>query len=96
MTVTGSASGNIPAIRAKKKGFFRTLWGQKQLMLMSVPMLLYVLLFSHQLLQLRTVGGMDRDLFFDLFQPGLQLRDVIIDSLIFPLFLKGEFQLWLG
>lgn len=31
----------------KKKGFFRTLWGQKQLMLMSVPMLLYVLLFNY-------------------------------------------------
>lgn len=47
MTVTGSVSGNIPAIRAKKKGFFRTLWDQKQLMLMSVPMLLYVLLFNY-------------------------------------------------
>ncbi len=32
---------------AKKKGFFKTLWGQKQLMLMSVPMLLYVLLFNY-------------------------------------------------
>ncbi len=31
----------------KKKGFFKTLWGQKQLMLMSVPMLLYVLLFNY-------------------------------------------------
>ena len=32
---------------AKKKGFFKTLWGQKQLMLMSVPMMLYVLLFNY-------------------------------------------------
>ena len=31
----------------KKKGFFKTLWGQKQLMLMSVPMMLYVLLFNY-------------------------------------------------
>lgn len=31
----------------KKKGFWKTLWGQKQLMLMSVPMLLYVLLFNY-------------------------------------------------
>ena len=31
----------------KKKGFFRTLLGQWQLMLMSVPMLLYVLLFNY-------------------------------------------------
>ena len=33
--------------REKKKGFFRTLCGQWQLMLMSVPMLLYVLLFNY-------------------------------------------------
>ena len=31
----------------KKKGFFRTLKGQYQLMIMSVPMLLYVLLFNY-------------------------------------------------
>ncbi len=31
----------------KKKGFFRTLGGQYQLMIMSVPMLLYVLLFNY-------------------------------------------------
>ena len=31
----------------KKRGFFKTLWGQKQLMLMSIPMLLYVLLFNY-------------------------------------------------
>lgn len=32
---------------ARRKGFFRTLVGQWQLMLMSVPMLLYVLLFNY-------------------------------------------------
>ena len=31
----------------KKKGFFRTLGSQYQLMIMSVPMLLYVLLFNY-------------------------------------------------
>ena len=31
----------------REKGFFSTLWGQKQLMLMSVPILLYVLLFNY-------------------------------------------------
>lgn len=31
----------------KKKGFFKTLGGQYQLMIMSVPMLLYVLLFNY-------------------------------------------------
>ncbi len=31
----------------KKKGFFRTLGGQYQLMIMSIPMLLYVLLFNY-------------------------------------------------
>ena len=31
----------------KKKGFFRTLGRQYQLMIMSVPMLLYVLLFNY-------------------------------------------------
>jgi len=35
------------ALKPRKKGFFKTLWGQKQLMLMSVPMLLYVLLFNY-------------------------------------------------
>ena len=47
LTVTGSTARNAPAIKVKKKGFFRTLWGQKQLMLMSVPMLLYVFLFNY-------------------------------------------------
>ena len=35
------------SIQPKKKGFFRTLGAQWQLMLMSVPMLLYVLLFNY-------------------------------------------------
>lgn len=34
-------------IKPKKKGFFRTLGKQWQLMIMSVPMLLYVLLFNY-------------------------------------------------
>ena len=34
-------------IKPKKTGFFRTLGGQWQLMIMSVPMLLYVLLFNY-------------------------------------------------
>ena len=45
--MTGSTARNVPAIKVKKKGFFRTLWGQKQLMLMSVPMMLYVFLFNY-------------------------------------------------
>lgn len=36
-----------PVVTKKKKGFFKTLWGQKQLMIMSVPMMLYVLLFNY-------------------------------------------------
>ena len=47
LTVTGFASKNAPAIKGRKKGFFRTLWGQKWLMVMSVPMMLYVLLFNY-------------------------------------------------
>ena len=43
----GAAPKMAPVMPKKKKGFFRTLWGQKQLMLMSVPMLLYVLLFNY-------------------------------------------------
>ena len=34
-------------IKVSKKGFFRTLFSQWQLMVMSVPMLLYVLLFNY-------------------------------------------------
>ncbi len=36
----------VPALK-KKKGFFRTLFGQWQLMIMSVPMMLYVFLFNY-------------------------------------------------
>ena len=36
-----------PNLMKKKKGFFRTLGGQWQLMIMSVPMLLYVFLFNY-------------------------------------------------
>lgn len=39
-------AGALP-ITVNKKGFFRTLGGQWQMMLMSVPMLLYVLLFNY-------------------------------------------------
>ena len=42
MSVTG-----VQAARPKSKGFFHTLWKQKQLMIMSVPMLLYVFLFNY-------------------------------------------------
>ncbi len=46
--MTRAGKKNTPAMpMRKKKGFFKTLWGQKQLMLMSVPMLLYVLLFNY-------------------------------------------------
>ncbi len=43
----GTAPKKAPTLPARKKGFFRTLWGQKQLMLMSVPMMLYVFLFNY-------------------------------------------------
>ena len=47
--MTKAALKKTPAVPAKKKkkGFFKTLMGQKQLMLMSVPMLLYVFLFNY-------------------------------------------------
>ncbi len=38
---------NTALMPKKKKGFFRTLFGQWQLMLMSVPMFLYVFLFNY-------------------------------------------------
>ena len=38
---------NKGVVPVKKKGFFRTLLGQWQLMVMSVPMLLYVFLFNY-------------------------------------------------
>ena len=44
MTVNTSAGMALPR---KKKGFFRTLGKQYQLMIMSVPMMLYVLLFNY-------------------------------------------------
>ena len=46
--MTSIARNTAKAPRSvRKKGFFRTLCGQWQLMLMSVPMLLYVLLFNY-------------------------------------------------
>ena len=42
-----TAKADSLAVPNKKKGFFRTLGGQYQLMIMSVPMLLYVLLFNY-------------------------------------------------
>ncbi|MBQ6526997.1 MAG: sugar ABC transporter permease [Clostridia bacterium] len=45
MSIVRNAQGK--EIRAKNKGFFRTLFSQWQLMVMSVPMLLYVLLFNY-------------------------------------------------
>lgn len=44
--MTGTTK-NLSAAPKKKKGFFRTLGGQWQLAIMSVPMLLYVLLFNY-------------------------------------------------
>ena len=44
MTVNTTTGAALPK---KKKGFFRTLGKQWQLMIMSVPMLLYVLLFNY-------------------------------------------------
>lgn len=45
--MTGTTSKQAPILRVRKKGFFTTLRGQTQLMIMSVPMLLYVLLFNY-------------------------------------------------
>ena len=42
-----TASAETLAVPNRKKGFFRTLFGQWQLMVMSVPMMLYVLLFNY-------------------------------------------------
>ena len=42
-----AAKAETLAVPNRKKGFFRTLGGQWQLMVMSVPMLLYVLLFNY-------------------------------------------------
>ena len=45
MTDYAKSSGG--KVRSENKGFFRTLGRQWQLALMSVPMLLYVLLFNY-------------------------------------------------
>ena len=45
MTARAEKTAMMKPVR--KKGFWKTLWGQKQLMIMSVPMLLYVLLFNY-------------------------------------------------
>ena len=45
--MTGSEAKSAVAIRPRKNGFFRTLGKQWQLAVMSVPMLLYVLLFNY-------------------------------------------------
>ncbi len=42
-----TAKAEAAAVPRQKRGFFRTLGGQWQLMIMSVPMLLYVLLFNY-------------------------------------------------
>ena len=44
MTLKTSTAGTV---LPKKKGFFRTLGKQYQLMIMSVPVFLYVLLFNY-------------------------------------------------
>ena len=45
--MTQSKSGTVRYLSPKKKGFFKTLAGQWQLALMSVPIFLYVLLFNY-------------------------------------------------
>ena len=47
MSVQEKTLGNGKGYPRRKKGFWRTLGGQYQLMIMSVPMLLYVLLFNY-------------------------------------------------
>ena len=50
MNVAAQRSNGVPAsikMPVNKKGFLRTLLGQWQMMLMSVPVLLYVLLFNY-------------------------------------------------
>ena len=44
--MTTKAINNKPAQAAKRKKIWRTLWDQKYLMLMSIPVLLYVLFFG--------------------------------------------------
>ena len=45
--ITRNTNKEVLPVNVKKKGFFRTLLGQWQLMVMSVPMLLYVFLFNY-------------------------------------------------
>lgn len=45
--MTTKAINNKPARAAKRKKIWRTLWDQKYLMLMSIPVLLYVLFFNY-------------------------------------------------
>lgn len=45
--MTGAAQTKPSIVPHKKKNIWKTLWEQKQLMLMSVPVLLYVFLFNY-------------------------------------------------
>ena len=46
--MTGTVKNVKPVLKTrKKKNFGRVLWDQKYLILMSVPVLLYVLLFNY-------------------------------------------------
>lgn len=45
--MTGAVTKVKPVQPAKKKSIWKTLWDQKYLMLMSIPVLLYVLLFNY-------------------------------------------------
>jgi len=47
MTAATGKTIQAPALKPQKKGFWRTLGKQYQLMIMSVPMLLYVFLFNY-------------------------------------------------
>ncbi len=45
--MTGAATNNMSLLPAKKKNIWKILWDQKYLILMSVPVLLYVLFFNY-------------------------------------------------
>ncbi|MBP3541578.1 MAG: sugar ABC transporter permease [Clostridia bacterium] len=45
--MTTGAVNNIPLLPTRKKNIWKVLWDQKYLMLMSVPVLLYVLFFNY-------------------------------------------------
>ncbi|MBE5802042.1 MAG: sugar ABC transporter permease [Clostridiales bacterium] len=45
--MTGAATNIKPMQPAKKKSIWKTLWDQKWLMVMSIPVLLYVMLFNY-------------------------------------------------